>query len=114
MKQFYSYIKNGYISKDKRIQRQAEGELFPNLSTYIKQPFEMKPEDSIAYYSVDTAVEEIKKMPSSKRPSAPTLCTCTVLFQPHSKNRAGNFKAQHLLQGKRNAIGLRRHFSGNI
>lgn len=81
VKQFYTYLTKGFIRKD---YNGNEKELFPNLTEYIKQPFEMKPEDSIAFNSVDTAVEEIKNALKQKT-FQPDIRYLAVYFSPIPK-----------------------------
>lgn len=81
VKQFYTYLTKGYITVD---DNGNEKEVFPNLTSYIKQNFEMKPEDSIAFSSVDTAAEEIKNALKQKT-FAPDTRYLAVYFSPIPK-----------------------------
>ena len=81
VKTFYTHITKGFIGKG---YDGIEKELFPNLTTYIKQNFEMKPEDSIAFSSVDTAAEEIKNALKQKTFSS-DVRYLAVYFSPIPK-----------------------------
>lgn len=81
VKQFYSYIAQGYFGKD---YHGNQKQLFPNLTDYIKQNFEMKPEDSISFKSIDTAGEEIKNALRQKTFSS-DIRYLAVYFSPIPK-----------------------------
>ena len=63
VKAIYDYLIKGFYKKD------AEGILyqaFPDLTTYIKQPFFIEKEDSIAFKSLDTIVDDVRNALSTK------------------------------------------------
>lgn len=78
---FYEYITKGYTVADGS---KNGRKLFPNLTDYIKQNFEIKKEDTITFTSIDTAITEIKAALKEKT-FDPNIHYLAVYFSPVAK-----------------------------
>lgn len=78
---FYEYITKGYTVSDGG---KNGRKLFPNLTDYIKQNFEINKEDTITFTSIDTAITEIKAALKEKT-FDPDIHYLAVYFSPVAK-----------------------------
>jgi len=81
VEKFYKYLKEGFFGRDFNGNLK---QLFPNLTDYIHQPFEMDPKDSIAFTSTATAFQEIKTAIGNKT-LHPDTRYLAVYFSPVPK-----------------------------
>jgi hypothetical protein len=82
VKKFYEYLVNGYY---KQGNDGKSYKTFPDLKTYIKQPFQFEKEASISFKSGDNIVEEVRAALSAKNLD-PNSRYIALYISPISKN----------------------------